>query len=450
MQEQQEKLQLNILVVDDEPGIRKTLATSLELDGHHAVAVSNPEDALTEAAGTAFDMAFVDLRLGTASGLDLIPALLAKSPWIRVVVITAYAEVGTAVEAMKRGAADYLAKPFTPAQVAAVTRRVAELRALEQRVAGLRDASAQGETILLKSTSPAMQAAIDLARQAAPSDATVLLRGESGTGKGVLARAIHAWSDRSGGPFSTVSCPSLSGQLLESELFGHVKGAFTGAMRDNPGRIAASASGTLFLDEIGDLPPELQPKLLRFLHDREYERVGDTVTRRADVRVVTATNLDLAEAVRNGRFREDLYYRLNVIQIDLPPLRERPDDIALLAEAMLGSLRRGKAILGYTAEAIAALKGYGWPGNLRELRNVIERAMILCRSDRIGIEHLPANLSRADASLLPEVGKLVTLDALEEAHIRRVLATTKTLDDAAQVLGIDTATLWRRRKKYGI
>jgi NtrC-family two-component system response regulator AlgB len=296
-----------------------------------------------------------------------------------------------------------------------------------------------------------MQGAIDTARQVAPSDATVLIRGESGTGKGVLARAIHAWSDRAGAPFATVSCPSLSGTLLESELFGHVRGAFTGAVRDNPGRVEACAGGTLFLDEVGDLPADLQPKLLRFLQEREYERVGDTVTRKADVRVVTATNRDLAEAVRSGQFREDLYYRLNIIQIDLPPLRERADDVPPLAEAMLGSLRRGKSIIGYTGEAMKALKRYAWPGNVRELRNVVERAVILSRGEWIGVEELPPNLSGAVAmGTTPAVGDLVTLDALEETHIRRVLGATKTLDEAAHVLGIDVATLWRRRKKYGI
>jgi NtrC-family two-component system response regulator AlgB len=447
---QHEPLSLTILVVDDEPNIRKTLAIGLEAGGHQVVAVSNGADALAEVAGRSVDLAFVDLRLGTASGLDLIPTILARSPWTRVVVITAFPGVDTAVEAMKRGAADYLPKPFTPVQVTAVTRRVAELRALEQRVAGLGGKASAEETILLRSSSRAMQGAIDTARQVAPSDATVLIRGESGTGKGVLARAIHAWGDRADGPFATVSCPSLSGTLLESELFGHVKGAFTGAVRDNPGRIEACAGGTLFLDEVGDLPADLQPKLLRFLQEREYERVGDTVTRKADVRIVTATNRDLAEAARAGRFREDLYYRLNVIQIDLPPLRERPDDIPPLAEAMLGSLKRGKSIVGYTGEAMEALKRYAWPGNVRELRNVVERAVILSRGEWIGVEQLPSNLSGAAEAVTPAVGDLVTLDALEETHIRRVLAATKTLDEAARVLGIDVATLWRRRKKYGI
>jgi NtrC-family two-component system response regulator AlgB len=449
-QNEMERSPLTILVADDELNIRKTLTVCLETEGHQIVAVSNAADALVEAANTAFDLAIVDLRLGTASGLELIPALLAQSPWTRVVVITAFPGVDTAVEAMKRGAADYLPKPFTPAQVKAVTQRVAELRALERKVAGLGTGASGEQAILLKSTSPKMQSAIELARQVAASDAMVLIRGESGTGKGVLARAIHAWSGRAEKPFATVSCPSLSGHLLESELFGHVKGAFTGAVRDNPGRIAACEGGTLFLDEIGDLPTELQPKLLRFVQDREYERVGDTATRRADVRVLTATNLDLQEAVRAGRFREDLFYRLNVIQIDLPPLQERPDDIMPLAETMLGALRRGKPIGGFTAEAVAALKAYGWPGNVRELRNVVERAVILCHGERIGIEQLPPNLAEPSPARTPEVGKLVTLDALEEAHIRRVLAASKTLDDAAAILGIDVATLWRRRKKYGI
>ena len=440
---------LAVLVVDDEQNIRRSLSICLEAEGHRVVAVTNPADAVEEARRRSFDLAFVDLRLGAESGMDLIPALLAESPWMKVVVITAYAAVDTAVEAMRRGAADYLPKPFTPAQVSAVVRKVAEVRALEQRVQGLQEALGQsGVEADLTSVSPAAQRAVSLARQVAKSDATVLIRGESGTGKGVLARAIHAWSDRAERPFAVVSCPSLSAELLESELFGHVRGAFTGAVRDNPGRIAASEGGTLLLDEVGDLPLPLQPKLLRFLQDREYERVGDTVTRRADVRVISATNLDLEGAVRSGRFREDLFYRLNVIQIDLPPLRERPEDLLPLAERLMAGLSRRKAVLGFTEEAVEALRRYPWPGNIRELRNVIERAVILCQGERIGLEHLPPNFSGQGAS--PAVGDLVPLGQIEEQHIRRVLAATRSLEDAARVLGMDPATLWRRRKKYGI
>ena len=440
---------LSILIADDEPNIRRILSLSLTTDGHRVTVVSNVNDAVLEATRQPFDLAFVDLRLGTETGLDLIPRLLAQSPWIRVVVITAYASIDTAVEAIRRGASDYLPKPFTPPQVRLVIERVEKLRSLEQRVEGLQGTLGEANsTIDLDSKSPAMRRALNLAREVASSDATVLIQGESGTGKGVLARAIHAWSDRASRPFAVVSCPTLSPQLLESELFGHVKGAFTGAVRDNPGRIAATAGGTLFLDEIGDLPLELQPKLLRFVQDREYERIGDAVTRRADVRLVTATNIDLRKAVRAGRFREDLLYRINVIQIDLPPLRERTDDLIPLAERFLAFFSRRRPITGFMDEAAAAIREYPWPGNIRELRNVIERAAILCRSDKVGVESLPAGLDARPKP--PAVGERVTLDALEEIHIRRILASTSSLEEAAGVLGIDTATLYRRRKKYGI
>ena len=446
---------LNVLVVDDEINIRKTLAMSLETDGHRVVAVSNAQDAVAEASRQPFDLALVDLRLGATSGSDLIPDLLAQSPWMRVVIITAHGSIDSAVETMKRGAADYLTKPFTPAQVKLVVQRVARLRALEQKVAGLEDAAGAGqEQENFASNSPAMQRAVNLARQVAASDTTVLICGESGTGKGVLARAIHSWSGRAQRPFATVSCPAISPQLLESELFGHARGAFTGAVRDNPGRLASCDGGTLFLDEIGELPLELQPKLLRFVQDRQYERVGESRTRQADVRMIVATNADLDEAVRRGRFREDLFYRIKVVQIDLPPLGQRAEDILDLAERFLAELGRGKGVGGFTDEAQAALKNYAWPGNLRELRNVIERALILCRGPQIGLEHLPATFASgpgsAGAAQGAELGDPIALDKLEELHIRRVLAKCKSLDEAAKVLGIDVATLWRRRRKYGI
>jgi len=442
---------LNILIVDDEPNIRKTLDISLESEGHDVVAVSNPRNALVEASKRSFDLAFVDLRLGTETGLDLIPELLAGSPWIKIVVITAYASVDTAVEAMKRGAADYLPKPFTPSQVSLMVKKAAEVRALEQKVAALQEALGQENPEAdLTSSNPAMQRALALARQFAESGATILIRGESGTGKGVLARAIHTWSPRAAKTFSVVSCPSLSAELLESELFGHVKGAFTSAVRDNPGRIAICEGGTILLDEIGDLPLSLQPKLLRFVQDRQYERVGDPRTRQADVRVIAATNQDLDGAVKEGHFREDLFYRLNVIQIEIPPLRERPEDIGPLAGRLLAffSRQNHRLILGFTDEALEVLRRYSWPGNVRELRNVVERAAILCRAERIEIQHLPPALSPQPYA--PRLGDLVSLDRIEEEHVRRVLAAARSLEEAAQILGIDEATLRRRRKKYGI
>jgi NtrC-family two-component system response regulator AlgB len=230
-------------------------------------------------------------------------------------------------------------------------------------------------------------------------------------------------------------------------LFGHVKGAFTGAVRDNIGRLASSDGGTLMLDEIGDLPLELQPKLLRFLQDREYERVGEARTRRADVRVIAATNVDLENAVRAGRFREDLLYRIKVIQLDLPPLRQRQEDILILAERFLAELAGGKRIVGFTESAMNALRSYPWPGNVRELRNVVERGVFLCQGEQMGLEHLPAEFGTG-AVAPAEVGDPISLDKLEELHIRRVLAKTRSLDEAAKTLGIDLATLWRRRRKY--
>ena len=439
---------LNILIVDDEPNIRRLLGLSLEGDGHRVESASNINDARQAAIRRSFEVAFVDLRLGTTNGLDLIPGLLADSPWIKIVVITGYAGIDTAVEAMRRGAFDYLPKPFTPAALRIVLERVAAHRALEMKVTELQQSVQATGEIELNSDAPAMQRALQTARQVAGTDTILLLRGESGTGKTVLAKWIHRMSARASKPFTTVSTPSLSAELLESELFGHVRGAFTGATRDQPGRIAATESGTLFLDEIGDLPLPLQPKLLRFLQEHEYERVGDSKTRRADVRIIAATHVDLEAATKIGRFREDLFYRLNVIQIDLPPLRERQGDMLSIAHRLLAAIG-GARFIGFTDEALELIQRHSWPGNLRELRNAIERAVILSRTDRIGVDHLPGGMIAARPAE-PEVGDRVSLDDLEQRHIRRILSVTRSIEEAAEVLGIDAATLWRRRKKYGI
>jgi NtrC-family two-component system response regulator AlgB len=442
---------LNILVVDDEINIRKTLSVCLETDGHKVTAVSNFQDAVAEASRSSFEVAFVDLRLGPASGLDLIPKLLVITPWLKIIVITAYASIDTAVEAMRRGAADYIPKPFTPAQVKLAVQKVSEINLLEQKVAALKeDLGRSNPELDFSTSSPAMQHALSLARQVATTDATILLRGENGTGKTVLARKIHAWGKRADRPFGNVSCPSIPAELLESELFGHIKGAFTGAIHDSHGRIAACEGGTLLLDEIGDLPLSIQPKLLRFLQDHEYERIGDCVTRRADVRIIAATNIDLEKAVQDGRFREDLFYRINVIQIEIPPLRERRDDVVQLAKRLLQFFGRTnhRHFTGFTEEALQVLRNYSWPGNIRELRNMVERATIICPTDHIGIEHLPETL--VSHEVIPQIGDLVNLGKIEELHIRHVLAATKSLQEAADILGIDQATLWRRRRQYGI
>jgi NtrC-family two-component system response regulator AlgB len=304
----------------------------------------------------------------------------------------------------------------------------------------------------LQTGEPVMQQALALAFRAAPTEVAILLRGESGTGKGVLARAIHARSARAAGPFVTVHCPSLSTELLESELFGHVRGAFTGAVQDTLGKVAAAEGGTLFLDEIGDLPLPLQPKLLRLLQEKQYERVGEARTRAGDVRIVAATNRNLEAAIASGGFREDLLYRLNVIEVVMPPLRERREDILPLAEHLLAFFARQtrKPIAGFTSEAREALRKHPWPGNVRELRNAIERGVILAGGAEIGMADLPAQIGAAIPAGAVEVGGNVSLDRLEGEHIRRVLARTATMEQAAEILEIDPSTLYRKRKRYGL
>jgi NtrC-family two-component system response regulator AlgB len=365
--------------------------------------------------------------------------------------MTAYATIDSAVKAIQTGAADYLAKPFTPAQIRHIVEQCVTRRNLTRQIhdlqGRLREATPEIE---LESAAPKVRSIMDLAAKAAVSDAAVLLRGESGTGKTVLARMIHQWSPRSGQPFVVVNCPTLSEELLASELFGHVRGAFTGAVRDQAGRVEAAEGGTLFLDEIGEISPSLQAKLLRIVEQKEFERLGENRTRRANVRVIAATNRDLEEQVRSGVFREDLLYRLSVIELRLPALRERAEDIPRLAEIFLAfyatAAHRRRQRLSATAEA--AIVAYSWPGNIRELRNTIERAAILWPAEIIQPEAFPAHISNRLKARAPEVGGDFSLEEVEREHILRVLARSGTLEQAAEVLGIDASTLWRKRKKY--
>jgi NtrC-family two-component system response regulator AlgB len=296
---------------------------------------------------------------------------------------------------------------------------------------------------------------VEVALKAAGTPATIMITGESGTGKTVLARSIHENSPQKENAFVTISCPSLSRELLASELFGHVKGAFTGATNETWGKVSLADGGTLFLDEIGDLPLEIQPKLLRLLQEKEYERVGETKTRRANVRVIAATNRNLEEAVADGRFREDLFYRLNVISLRLPSLRERPADLQKMAANYLGFFAKqcGKQIAGFSHAAARAIQDYRWPGNLRELRNVVERAAILASGKEIENADLPENLTQAPIAgdgAVPQVGARISLEELENQHLRQVIAKTSSMEEAAQILGIDPATLYRKRKKLGL
>ncbi|MDB5314145.1 MAG: sigma-54-dependent Fis family transcriptional regulator [Gemmataceae bacterium] len=444
----------NLLVIDDEPSLRRTLRIALESMGHRVAEAGNSAQALEAVRRQRFDLAFLDLRLGSEKGLDLLPGLLrvAGRP-LHVVIVSAFATLDSAIEAMRKGAFDYLPKPFTPDQLRVVLDRSALVRGLNARVATLEDrVGSLDPGTELETQEPEMQRVLDVGYQVAPTDATVLLRGESGVGKGVLARAIHARSKRAGRPFVTVHCPSLSAELLESDLFGHIKGAFTGAVQDKAGKVDAADGGTLFLDEVGDLPGALQPKLLRLVQDREYERVGEPMVRTAHVRIVAATNRDLEAEVRAGRFREDLFYRLNVIDVTIPPLRVRRADILPLAHGLLGFFAKqaGKTMTGFTPDAEEMMRTYSWPGNVRELRNAVERGVILGAGPAVGVQHLPGQLTRTTGGARAEVGGPVTLDELEAEHIRRVVASSPSLDEAAKTLGIDPSTLYRKRKRWGI
>ncbi len=442
---------LNILVVDDEIHIRKTIGMCLEIEGHSVITVSNYEDALSEIKQRFFDVAFLDMRLGAKNGLDLIPALRAHSPRVKIVIITAYATIDSAIEAIRKGASDYIPKPFTPEQIKLIVEKISELRILQKQVEELKTSlHSTLPEIDLSSRSSSMQRILDMAQEAASTDANILLKGESGTGKTVMAHAVHEWSSRREKPFLVVSCPSLSSELLESELFGHARGAFTGAVKDYTGRISMCAGGTLLLDEIGDLPLSIQPKLLRFIQEKKYERIGENITRSADVRIIAATNVNLETGVKEKKFREDLYYRLNVVEIEIPPLRERKEDIGNLANGMLHFFGQAnhRVFAGFTSETMKLLENYPWPGNVRELRNTIERIAIFCKTEWVGPEYLPGKILESEES--PYLGAKLTLEKIEEIQIRKILASTSSLQEAADILGIDQATLWRKRKSYGI
>ncbi len=457
---------LEILIVDDEPAVRETLALCFTDEEHTTHAAANSTEALQVLEREIIDLAFVDLRLSDESGLDLISPLLEKAPWLKIVLMTAHASVETAVDAMRRGASDYLTKPLDPQVVRILAARQEAVRRLEKKIEKLEeDISRSSPEPLLESRNPAMKRLVEMARRVATSEASVLIRGESGTGKGVLAREIHAASRRADGPFSVINCPSLSAELLQSELFGHVKGAFTGAVKTQPGKIDLTSGGTLFMDEIGDLPAQIQPKLLRFIQDREYERVGDPKPRRADVRILSATNRDLEEMVEENEFREDLLYRLNVVEITVPPLRERPQDVEDLSESFLRffAARHGRRVSGFTSAAQRFVVTYSWPGNVRELQNAIERAVILCESDHIGPELLGGSTAELAAAASRERSADLNDEAsgaedqtkrslaeIEKSHIQSVVSSSDSLKEAADTLGISPTTLRRKREEYGL
>ncbi len=438
-------LPLHILIVDDESTIRTTLSMCLMAAGHHPAEAASGSQGLALASAQVFDLIFLDLRLGAENGMDYILPFLEQNPWLKIVVITAYASIETAVEAMRRGAIDYLPQPFTPEQVELLATRIAETRVLESRVRELREAlQTTDPAVALLSRNRAMQSALALAQRFAESDTVVLLEGESGAGKQTLARAIHNWSPRRAGPFLVATPAGRSDDAIATDLFG---------IAGTPGisRVEHCSGGTLYVEDIGELATRLQLKLLQLIQTGAFERDGKFDAISVDLRVIAGTRIPLASAVHSGVFREDVYFALSGKTIELPPLRDRPEDFRGLAENALAacSRRYAKLLTGFTGEAFDYLQKYSWPGNLRELRNIIERAVILARPPNIGLADLPPNmLASSNAALV--LGDLVALEQIEEQHIRGVLSKVASLENAAKILGIDYATLWRRRKKYGL
>jgi two-component system, NtrC family, response regulator AlgB len=434
----------SVILVDDEQNILKTAKICLEDAGFEVEAFANPLKALEALRQRSFHIAFYDLKMQPIDGMELLKETRQISPETTVVLMTAHGSIDSAVEAIKLGAFDYLQKPFEFSELQTFAGKVYEHHRLQSEVQLLREElqrrTGSGEII---TRNERVQGVITLALQIAPSNMSVLIEGESGTGKELLARLVHQQSNRRDRAFVTVNCAALPHSLLESEVFGHVRGAFTGAVKDRQGRFEVADGGTVFLDEIGEIEPATQVKLLRFLQSKEFERVGESVTRKVDVRILAATNRNLEGAVGSGAFREDLYYRLNAVRLKLPPLREREGDIPLLVQHFLRKFGCQGEI---ATEVLEALSAYPWKGNVRELENVIERASLLARDEKIQLHHLPEEFQNVVPSSKPDL----SLEAMERQHIIRVLRIAKDLDDAATRLGIDPATLWRKRKKYNL
>jgi len=418
----------------------------LEDQGFDVAGAASGAEGLERFRREAPDLVFLDMKLPDRDGLEVLREIVASRTKTQVIVITAYATIETAVAAVKTGAFDYLPKPFVPGQLDLVLERLRRFHRMEAEIASLRGIFSEGGIL---TRNRRLRKVLEAARQAADAHAIVLISGESGTGKGLLARLIHDWSPRAAHPFVTVDCAALQENLLESDLFGHVKGAFTGALRDKEGKLARADGGSVFLDEVSEIPAPVQGKLLRFLQDREFERLGDPRPHTVDVRIIAATNRDLEERVREGAFREDLYFRLHVLELFLPPLRERPEDIPLLAEHYLKRSARlnDKPVRRFAPETLRRLQEYPWPGNVRELVNTVERLVVMARDAELTPEDLPPGIANFNPRAATDA-PLPSLEEMEKRHIQEVMLRTPSLEEAARTLGIDPATLWRKRKKY--
>lgn len=435
------------LIIDDDCHILVTLEMYLEDKGFSVFTADSAEKGLKYFYEKMPELVLLDLKLPDQNGLEVLKTIVDSGIKAQVLVITAYATIETAVKAVKMGAFDYLPKPFMPGQIDLILERAKRFDRMEVEIASLKGIFSEGGFL---TRNPRMRKILQTARQAADSEAIILISGESGTGKGILAKLIHDWSPRSTQPFITVDCAGFQESLLESDLFGHVKGAFTGAMQEKKGKLKLAEGGTIFLDEVSEIPKTIQGKLLRFIQHHEYEMVGDPNPHSVDVRIIAATNKDLEEMVREGTFRKDLFFRLDVLELFLPPLHERPEDIQLLADFFLKRSARinKKTVPHIQPDAMQKLQNYPWPGNIRELINTIERSVIMAHDDdELKLSDLAPGIVNINSSSHLDVS-LKRLDEIEREHIQSVLLHTASLDEAAKVLGIDPATLWRKRKKY--
>jgi len=445
----------HILVVDDEETMTESLAAWLREDGYSVDVASSGREAIEKARAREYALYFVDLKMpGGLDGIETMMEIRKLQPRASVIVITAYATVDTAITAMKEGAQEYVVKPCHPQEISLLVERIVRVKNLERENAILRrKLTRQYRFHDLVSKNSRMAAVFELAREVASQRSTVLVQGESGTGKELLARAIHYSGDRGSGPFVAVSCAALAETLLESELFGHEKGAFTGATAQRKGKFELAHGGTLFLDEIGEISQKVQVDLLRVLQERRFFRVGGGEEVEVDVRVIAATNRDLAREVREGRFRDDLFYRLNVIDIRIPPLRERREDVPLLAQEFLDRLSHelGREVTGISDEALRLLMDHDWPGNARELENAIERALVTCKSGVLTADDLAFLRSAAAPSGALTLPAGLTLQDLERRYVAVTLQRTQgNVKAAAEALGIDRSTLYEKIKKYEI
>lgn len=437
-----------ILVIDDEPNILKTIELSLNSINYFAETFADPLNALENVRTKFYDIAFIDLKMRPLNGIQVLEEIKRISAETTVVLMTAHGSIETAVDAIKKGAYDYITKPFTHREFIHIAERVFEFHRLNREVKNLKsridDFSETGNII---TQSAKMLETIKMARQVASSEMAVLIEGESGTGKELLAKFIHENSPRREGPFIAINCAAIPENLFESELFGHAKGSFTGAVKDRTGRLEMADGGTLFLDEVSEIPKQMQVKLLRFLQNMEFERIGEAITRKTNIRVISATNRDTEQDLKSGHLRDDFYYRISGVRLKLTPLRERYGDIPLLVEYFINKFSGG-AECRINPEALKLLTDYSWPGNIRELSNIINRAVVFARDDEIVIESLPVELQdqkqKQYANLIPKI------DEIEKQHIIEVLRITSSPKEAAKILGISETTLWRKRKLYNV